>query len=198
MRKYLCPLISATLLVSCAGSFKSINPSGFQYTTKAENSDAELFYKYDVLRERDNKKYSRKELKAGVRIIAVRITNTTGKTITIGENAKIYSGNSEVRPWPPDLTYKKIKQKVPFYLFYLLLTPTQLTVNEDSFPIGYILGPGLAAGNMAVASTANGRLKKEMIDFDVFGKTIKPGETLYGLIGIPEIGFLPLRVAVTP
>ena len=83
MRKYLCPLISATLLAGCAGSFKSINPSSFQYTTQAENSDAELFYKYDVLRERENKKYSRKELKAGVRIIAVRITNTTGKTITV-------------------------------------------------------------------------------------------------------------------
>jgi len=94
--------------------------------------------------------------------------------------------------------YGLIKQKVPFYLFYLLLTPTQLTVNEDSFPIGYVLGPGLAAGNMAVASTANSRLKKELTDFDLFGKTIKPGQTLYGLIGIPEGGFLPLRVVVSP
>ncbi len=198
MRKNLCPLLTAMLLAGCAGSFKSINPSSFQYTAQAEKSDAELYYKYDVLRERENKKYSRKELKAGVRIVAVRITNTTGKPITMGENAKIYSGNSEVRLWPPDLTYKKIKQKVPFYLFYLLLTPTQLTVNEDSFPIGYVLGPGLAAGNIAVASSANSKLKKELIEFDLYGKTIKPGETAYGLLGIPEMGFLPLRVAVTP
>jgi hypothetical protein len=198
MRKYLCPLIIAILLSSCAGSFKSINPSSFQYTTQAEKSDADMFYKYDVLRERGNKKYSKKELKAGVRIVAVRITNTTGKTIKMGENAKIYSGNSEVRLWPPDLIHKKIRQKVPFYLFYLLLTPTILEVNEDSFPIGYILGPGLTAGNIAVASTANGKLKKELMEFDVYGKTINPGETVYALVGIPELGFLPLRVVVTP
>ena len=196
MRKYLCPLVSAILLSSCAGSFKSINPSTFQYSTQAEKSDAELYYKYDVLRERENKKYSRKELKAGVRIVAVRITNKSGKPMKMGENAKIYSGNSEVRLWPPDLTYKKIKQKVPFYLFYLLLTPTELTVNEDSFPIGYILGPGLAVGNVTVASSANSRLKKELIDFDLYGKTINPGETAYGLIALPEIGFLPLRIVV--
>ena len=196
MKKYLYPLIGAILLSSCAGSFKSINPSTFQYGTQAERSDADLYYKYDVLRERGNKKYSRKEFKAGVRIVAVRITNTTGKPLTMGENAKIYSGNSEVRLWPPDLTFKKIKQKVPFYFLYLLLTPTILETNEDSFPIGLILGPGLAAGNVAVASTGNSKLKKELMDFDLYGNTIQPGETAYGLIGIPESGFLPLRVVV--
>ena len=197
MKRYLYPLICAIMLSSCAGSFKSINPSTFQYGTQAERSDAELYYKYDVLRERGNKKYSRKEFKAGVRIVAVRITNTTGKPLVMGENAKIYTGSSEVRLWPPDLIFKKIKQKVPFYFLYLLLTPTILETNDDSFPIGLILGPGLTAGNVAVASTSNSRLKKELMDFDLYGKTIQPGETAYGLIGIPESGFLPLKVVVT-
>ena len=197
MKKYLYPLICAILLSGCAGSFKSINPSTFQYGTQAERSDADLYYKYDVLRERGNKKYSRKEFRAGVRIVAVRITNTTGKPLLMGENARIYTGNSEVRLWPPDLIFKKIKQKVPFYFFYLLLTPTILETNDDSFPIGLILGPGLTAGNVAVASTSNSRLKKELMDFDLYGKTIQPGETAYGLIGIPESGFLPLKVVVT-
>jgi hypothetical protein len=204
MRKFLCLLLIAFLFASCAGSFKSINPTSFQYTTPAEKSDVELYYKYDVLRERGNKKYSRKEFKANVRIVAIRITNTTSRELKMGDNARIYSGNSEIRLWPPDLIHKKVKQTVPLYLLYLLLTPAEFsmydsgTSESSSFPIGLILGPGLAGGNIAVAGSANARLKRELMEFDLYGKAIKPGETVYGLIGIPEIGFLPLRVVVTP
>jgi len=203
MKKISCFLAIAILLSSCAGSFKSINPSTVYFDTKSENSDVEMQYEYDVLRERGNKKYAKKESKAGVRIVAIRITNTTGRTIKIGENAKIYSGDREIRLWPPDLIHKKIKQTVPLYLFYLLLTPLQFTTysngNEaSSFPIGLIVGPGLAGGNMAVAATGNAKLKQELIAFDLIDKPIKPGETVYGLVGVPEFGFVPLRIVVNP
>jgi hypothetical protein len=163
-----------------------------------------MAYKYDVLREKGNKKYSRKELKAGVRIVALRITNTTGKTIKIGDNARIYTGSSEIRMWPSDLAYRKIKQTVPLYLLYLLLTPMEATTGDpysgssETFPIGLIIGPGLAGGNVAVAATANTRLKEDLLQFELSDKTIKPGETVYGLVAIPEMGFVPLRVVVKP
>jgi len=202
MKKSINHFIIVFFFSSCAGSFKSINPASFQFATQSENSDAEMYYKYDVLRERGNKKYSKKELKADVKVVAVRITNTSGKTIQIGENAKVYSGNSEIRLWPPDLIHKKIKQTVPLYLLYLLLTPLEFTTyngsESSSFPIGFIVGPGLAGGNIAVAATGNARLKQELMEFSLFDKPIKPGETIYGLVGIPQAGFLPLRLVLTP
>ena len=196
MKKLFYGIAAASILCSCAGSFKSVNPSAVSYYTPADRSDVDMQYKYDVLREKGNKKYARKELKAGFRLVAVKITNTTGKPIKMGEDAKIYSGDSEIRLWPPDLIFRKIKQTTPLYLLYLLLTPTTLTTGSETFPIGYILGPGLAAGNIAVAATANKRLKEELMQFDISEKRIGPGETAYGLIGVPEMGFVPLRVVI--
>ena len=110
MRKNLYPLLLSILMSSCAGSFKSVNPSTLDINTRSDNSDVEFFYKYDVLQEKGNKKYSKKELKAGMRLVAIKITNTTGRTIKFGDNARLYSGDSEIRLWPPDLVHKKIKQ----------------------------------------------------------------------------------------
>jgi len=201
MKKNLCPILLSIIFCSCAGTFKSVDPSVLDIHSRSDNSDVELFYKYDVLRERGNKKYANKELKAGMRLVAVKITNTTGKTIKIGENARLYSGDSEIRLWPPDLIHKKLKQKTPFYLFYLLLTPMEISTTSNgyetnSFPVGYIVGPGLAAGNIAVAATANARLKDELMRFDIMDREIKSGETLYGLVGVPESGFVPLRIVL--
>ena len=121
----------------------------------------------------------------------------------MGDNARLYSGDAEVRLWPPDLIHKKIKQKTPLYLLYLLLTPMEFSTTSNGYetnsvPIGYVIGPGLAAGNIAVAASANTRLKNELMDFDIMDKEIKSGETLYGLVGIPESGFVPLRIVLKP
>ena len=203
MKKNLYPLLLFILVSSCAGSFKSVNPSTLDINTRSDNSDVEFFYKYDVLREKGNKKYSKKELKAGMRLVAIKITNTTGRTIKFGENARLYSGDSEIRLWPPDLIHKKIKQTTPLYLLYLLLTPMEFTSSSNgyetnSFPVGYIIGPGLAAGNIAVAATANAKLKNELMQFDMLDREIRSGETVYGLVGIPESGFVPLRIVLKP
>ncbi len=203
MKKIFCPVGIAILMSSCAASFKSINPSTFNNFSKSENSDVEMAYKYDVLRERGNKKYAKKEWKAGIRLVAIRITNTSGKTIQIGDNARLYTENSEVRLWPSDLIHKRIKQTVPLYLLYLLLTPSELTTTSGTgevgtFPIGLILGPGLAGGNMAVAGSANSRLKQELSMYNLLDKSIRPGETVYAIAGIPESGFVPLRLVVNP
>jgi hypothetical protein len=61
--------------------------------------------------------------------------------------------------------------------------PYTETKAANSFPIGLILGPGIAGGNMIAASSANKNFKKELIEFDINGKIIKKGETVYGLIG---------------
>jgi len=203
MKKNLYPLLLSILISSCASSFKSVNPSTLNINTRSDNSDVEFFYKYDVLREKGNKKYSKKELKAGIRLVAIKVTNTTGRTIKFGDNARLYSGDSEIRLWPPDLIHKKIKQTTPLYLLYLLLTPMEFTTSSNgyetnSIPVGYVIGPGLAAGNIAVAATANARLKNELMQFDMLDREIKSGETVYGLVGIPESGFVPLRIVLKP
>jgi hypothetical protein len=70
-----------------------------------------------------------------------------------------------------------VKQSPASYLWYLLLTPVQFysgstttsngyyteTKPANSFPIGLIVGPGLAGGNMIAASSANKNFKMNAI-----------------------------------
>jgi len=37
---------------------------------------------------------------------------------------------------------------------------------------------------MLAASTANKKFKQDLLDYNLLGKKIKPGETVYGLLGI--------------
>jgi hypothetical protein len=88
------------------------------------------------------------------------------------------------------------------------LTPTQLTTGSSTInsngtissasrlPIGLILGPGIAFGNMAVAGTANQNFLRELNEYNLINKTITPGQTVFGLIGVNDIGYNPVRIVV--
>ena len=187
-------LVSAILFCSCAARYRTINPSAINYPEIESNSN--FTYKYNVLKEAGNKKLAKKENKYGVRIVAIKFTNTTGQTLTYGHNYKIFSGTNEAFLFDPRTANKAIRQTVPTYLLYLLLTPMRLNVGDDSksYPIGLVIGPAITAGNVAVASTANKRFREELINNDVKGREIKSGETFYGLIAIRDNAFMPLNL----
>ena len=76
---------------------------------------------------------------------------------------------------------------------YLLLTPMRFEVYEtnngftettSSTPIGLFVGPAIAGGNMIVAGSANKKFKTELEEYNLVNKTIKSGETKYGIIAI--------------
>lgn len=191
-------IVIILLLTSCAATYTKINPPSVKYPEI--NSDSLFSYQYEVIRRAGNRKIAKKELKAHMHVVAVKIYNNTGQSLEYGKNYKIYSGNSEANLLGPMITSDVIKQKAGFHFFYLLLTPMTLRVDEStnssSIPIGLVLGPALAVGNYAVASRANKRFKEEMLEYDLERKVIAPGETVYGLITIRDNGHLPLTLRV--
>jgi len=187
-------LVFAMLLNSCASGYKKINPETINYASKSIESNILLEYKYDLL----EKKYKKKETANNIKLIAVKITNNTKKEIVLGRDFKLsYENGNEVSLIETEKLFITIKQSPASYLWYLLLTPLQFysgttttsngyyteTKPANTFPIGLIVGPGLAGGNMIAASSANKNFKNELMQFDLNGKTIKKGETVYGLIG---------------
>jgi hypothetical protein len=184
------------LLTSCAAGYKAINPSSLNYPSLTE--DNHFSFKYNVLKDKRNKKFAKKEDKFRVRIVAIKIKNTTGKTLKYGENYTINSGIDAVRILEPDVAAYQIRQKVPTYLLFLLLSGSTINTgdinNPNEFPIGLIIGPGLAGLNMAVAAGANKHLREDLAEHTIIGRDIKDGETYYGLIGIQDNGFAPLSM----
>lgn len=202
MRNFKITLFSITIVGifwSCASSYRSIDPKNLNYA--ASDASQPLAYKYDVLKQAGNNKYAKKEDKGQIRVMAIRITNNTTETLKYGSNYKIYAGSQEVAILPFSTVAQSLNQPVPIYLLYLLLTPARFYVNtetsESSFPIGYALGPGLTALNMAIAGKANSNFKKEMETYSIIDKEIKVGETLYGLVAIRNTEYLPLSIRMT-
>jgi hypothetical protein len=154
---------------------------------------------------RGNKKYVKKENKNFVKVAAVKLTNNTANTIDISRDVTFYSGPNQFSPLEPKLAHSRLKQSVPIYLLYALLTPMRIYettyVNgfpqqKGIFPIGLIVGPGVTLYNMITASTANAKLLKDLETYSVLNRQIAPGETLHGLIVIPNGNYNPLTVKV--
>ena len=196
-------LTIALTLTNCASGYKMIEPKSINYISANESDGVKLEYKYDLL----DKKYEKKELKKGVKLVAVKITNNFGRDLMFGRDAKlVYENGTEVYVMENEKAFNTLKQSPASYLWYLLLTPVNLYTFEtnsngfqqetSSTPIGLVLGPGLAGGNMIAAGSANKKFKEEMLEYNVNGTIIKNGETIYGLIGIKTDSFNALKLKI--
>ncbi|MGZ3758117.1 MAG: hypothetical protein ACXVAY_06955 [Mucilaginibacter sp.] len=64
----------------------------------------------------------------------------------------------------------------------------------SSVPVGYVLGQGLAIGNIAAATSANRNFKNELLKYNNHGMPIKNWETVYGPLGVKSDGFDAIKV----
>lgn len=185
-------------LTNCASSYQTISPKSINYVSTKETDNVEFQYKYGVL----DKKYGKKETKKGIKLVAVKITNNSNKDVVFGEDAILtYENGTEISVLENEDVFKALKQNTASYLLYLLLTPVNLYTSENgqetsSTPIGLVLGPGLAGGNMIVAGSANKKFKTEILENNIYGTLIKKGETKYGLIGIRTDTFDALKLKI--
>ncbi len=184
-------LLILIISTSCASGYRTIETSELSFNSQHSEGGLSLEYKYDLLR----KKYAKKEKKKDVRLVAVKISNDTDQDLKFGEDFFLsYKNGSQALIMPKEDVFKNLKQQPASHLAYLLLTPLTFSTTStnsygetevsNAFPIGLIIGPGIAAGNLIAASSANKKFKKELEENDLTGKVIPKGETVYGLIGI--------------
>lgn len=198
--KFLILSALSILIISCASGYKKINPNSLVYYSKSEVSNVILEYKYNLL----NGKYLKKEMKNDVRVVAVKITNNSEKDIIFGKDVQLtYDSGNDVKILETNEIFTKVKQSPASYLWYLLLSPMQIykteyngygEVKTKSFPIGLIVGPGIAAGNLIAASDANKNFKNELTNNNILGKIIKKGETAYGIVGLQSSSYDGLKL----
>lgn len=138
--------------------------------------------------------------------MAVKITNNSNEDLVFGKDVILtYDDGSKLYIMDNENVYSSLKQSPASYLWYLLLTPMNLYTNEtqngfqtqtSSTPIGLVVGPGLAGGNMIAASSANKKFKQNLLDYNINGTTIKKGESVSGLIGIRSDDYNSIKIKV--
>lgn len=194
--KIMLGVLSFAFLSSCASTYKSIEPSSFNFTNTEITEGVSLKYRYDVLRERGNKKFGKDEISKGVKITAVEITNHTEESMIFGKDIVLHSGETKVNLLSPLSASAKIKQCAACYIPYGLLTLLRLETGANSYPIGYVVGPLIMGGNMFTAYNANQKLKAVLMRNDLEGKEILPGQTIHGLISVNSGTFEALKPVV--
>jgi len=184
-------VISILSFIGCASGYKVIKPTKINYISTNESNGVKLEYKYDLL----NKKYTDKEEKKGIKLVAVKLTNNSNRDLMFGREIKLsFENKNEIFIYENEKVFSLLKQKSIYHLFYFLLTPINLTITNsngstNSAPIGLVLGPLLAGGNLVKASLANKKFKNEIMEFNLNGTIIKKGETKYGIVGIKADSF---------
>jgi hypothetical protein len=129
------------------------------------------------------------------------MTNHTDKPLRFGENIRPANGEKEVYLLEPNTVHASLKQNSPVYLLYLLLSFVNVYVEDNgqrtTYPVGLALGPGIGIGNMAVAGSANGKFKRELLTNHLTGRETPVGQTVYGLIGVSDRGYNPLTIKLS-
>jgi len=193
-------LLSVFFLIGCAASYKPIYPPSVNYSSHDLQEGISFSYKYDVLRERGDKRYANKEFKKNVRVVAVKLTNNTDGVLNVGADLMFFDGTNQIIPMDPRSISSAIKQITPGYLGYLLLTFVSLSVTTNSgtdyYPVGLVMGPVITLGNVVVSASANSNLQKELDMYDIRNRDIQPGETIYGIMGFYNIGYDVLKVKI--
>ncbi|SEN76007.1 hypothetical protein SAMN05216436_12153 [bacterium A37T11] len=202
-------IIAVSIIFSgCASGYKTLMPEQMSYLSGGAKDGISIDYKYGVL----DKKYAKKEAKNFVKLVSVKLINQTDKDLVFGQNIKLrYSGGSEATLMNMDEVYRSLRQHPATYLWYLALTPLNLYVNKSesnssgysqsktsTTPIGLILGPGIAGGNMIAASNANKKFRADLEMYNLIGRSIKKGETVYGLVGIRSGTYEALNATINP
>lgn len=197
----LCVVGLLALSTGCAGSYTLVKPDRIgSYTQSPSSGPVEFAYQFDALRLRGgNKKYVKKEAKRGYRVVAVRLTNKSTQEINFSRDLTLLYGDRPVTPISGTVAASDMKQGVAIYLLYLLANTsvggqfnpqTGTTTGATFLPTGLFI----AGGNMLGASGANTNMRKEFEYYDLTNRTIKPGETRYGILSLREAAVAPLKV----
>jgi hypothetical protein len=201
MKKIPLLLLLAVLASSCASIYKPIAPETVEYNSSNPSKDVDFSYRYDVLAYRGNNRYSKKERKNGFSVVAVKITNRTSVPINFARDLELGIARGPIYPAESETAAEQMRQKVWLHLLWGLLAYTEAECDPYGnchYTTVIPFGLAIAGINIGVASNSNTKIKQEFRKYSLYNKDIAPGETVYGIIPLRDIGFQPLSLRVKP
>lgn len=171
------PLLLATIMLnlSCASSYRAINPTTINYSGDIipVDNDIEIKYQYNVLRESRNKKYAKYEERSNYRLIGMLISNQGYDTLYFSEDLVITDGLNELQPLALD-DFDRFTQSA-----------NKTFLNDDDFDEAWFVTVTHGLFNDAVASTADRKFMDEMEVYYLVDSAIPPGAIVSGLVALP-------------
>ena len=189
-----CLLFFCTIFISgCATKYRHVEPHTMKYYAEPDvlhSCNVEVTYRYNILENAKNKKYTRMEKRSGISLLAVRIANHGNDTLFIPDDLLIESRNLYVFPLEMNdaidvfIQDSQIMDDVGGFANVQINTGWGWVV-----PIAASI-PSLI--NNSVEEKANDRFVREMLDYYLVDSNVPPGSTVSGLLALPVEPNTPL------
>jgi len=197
MFKSLLILSSLCVLTSCGVSYKTLELEKLPFQNTAQlKENVTVSYLYDIQTLSRNKRYGKKEHRAGYAAVGIKIKNESNQPIQITDNNFKVIANGKERPLiSPDTYTAKVKQHPTIHLLHFLWGPWYNkdfgTYHEEHFqylPVGAAVG----VINLIIAARGNIKHTKTLKTNTLIGRTVEPGNTLNGIILMASPSYEPL------
>lgn len=194
-------ILALALLSSCAASYTKINPRFIYFENKKSlTKDVDVFYMYDTQYEVGNRKYSKLEKKSNLTAVGIKIHNHSDLPLFLTPHNLRITNNlgKPIQFVDPKTYFSRVRQKSENFLLYGL---AGIGLEAEAQPDGtygpkFIYTPiplifGL--GHLLFAELSNAKWRDNMKEHNIFGKTIQPNSTFYGIILLPENNYPELN-----
>lgn len=196
------------IIIGCASTYKPIQPDMLQYGGETTLDSITFKYKYNVLGEKGNKKYSKKEKKKGFNLVAIQVINNSSSSLNLNQQVDLLCEGNNITPLQLSIAGRKLRQRAETYLLYSLLVISYTTgrlvgnsaggisvqTTTNYYPVGLPIG----LVNFFVALYANKKFRNELQTYDIWDKTIAPHQTLNGLVLMERQNLETLNIGWKP
>jgi hypothetical protein len=156
-------------------------------------------YLYDIQTLSRNRRYGKKERKAGYAAVGVKIKNESNQPVQITGSNFVVIANGIERPLiGPEVYTSKVKQHPSVHLLHALWGPWQYSYqeygnNQHETSFRYLpVGAAVGLINLIIASTGNIKHEETLKANTIIGRTVEPGHTLNGVILMASPSYEPL------
>jgi hypothetical protein len=184
MRYFGVSLFALILLISsCARPYRKINMSGIPFKENREDNNISYSIRQGVMYNMKNYFFARREQKAELSMIAIKIVNKSELPLNIRDLQFTCGASVPVSPIKMDDYVNAIKQKAGLYWLYsvgVAVYPRPPRESKKFIPLPF--GLPIAAANFGIAYRANKRMKQDLGNLDLTNKVIQPGDSIQGLM----------------
>ncbi len=172
-------------LLGCASNYRLIEPLKIDYQTvlpkKVDGTDIKIYYRYNILKDKGNSEYSKRERLYGISLLAVLIDNPGQDTLTFPDDLIIIAKNIVRSPLELNETFSIFLQEpIPS-------VPIEIeTKKSGTFYLDFELLDAL------IAAKANKRFVEEMREYYLVNSIILPGSQVAGILVLPVKRYTPL------
>lgn len=191
MKNFLYLPILLILLSSCHTHYYRMSPEEVHFGERNNYQELKIGYKSNYLSSIDDVAYAEHAAHANIEVYAVEITNNGIEPVILGQTHHLSVGGRAGTLLETEVFHKELKFKLGRNLPALAITPLLgLTAasDEDAIdtpsPYAFWIPSAIISIGILNFAEKNGRLKKDLKKWNLFGRPIAPGETVYGVVGV--------------